>query len=259
MPWTEKMIQSKQEFCENAETKQLQLRNTVSELFRQKGYEGEYPDFHKRVWTRGFTLRESHGAPYLIFPLQRAFVTAHCESVTDGQKDGLQVCFGTDRSGAASTPDQCREDSCGRRLYCETVLWAEAPEDDWDTGFQKAARNPEQLLWAAMKEAELKSLSREDRKALCQPRRGSVGTYLAFLFFWGLLISVPLTPLGMLLLSLLRRLPLSGGFQREIRGISWNTVQLVTVALTMLAGVVKAAVIPRKREPKQRNKSDKNL
>lgn len=132
------------------------LRLEITELLDAQGYSGTYPDFVKRGEVRGLRLEESRGEPYFICNEKNAVFRIHC---TEHWFDGELMLFfqcGTEllREGeAAGDLHSCRFDAKGRRFFHTVLFEAEYSED------------LTLHVNAAVKKAELRKLSKAERKA----------------------------------------------------------------------------------------------
>lgn len=222
------------------------LRQRTEALFRETGWLGCWPVFSKRIITRGFTLRESHGEPLVILPLQRANVTALCRR----DSGGVVVEFATDRTGGNASPGDCVDREGGGVLYTCGVL-TDVSDNSWETDWDG---DLERGLRAAIKEAELQPMTRGERALLLQRHRTSLGTFLLFLFFGSIFLAMPLTLAAVLAEDLMHLILSAAGLTALFSRMGWNTIHLVLTILFMLLGFLKAAYytdLPRSETPER--------
>lgn len=132
------------------------MRAEIGRLLAEQGYTGMYPNFVKQGEIRGLRLEECRGEPYFICNEKSAVFRIHC---TEHWFDGELMLFfqcGTEllRDGEeAGDIHACRFDAKGRRFF-HTVMYEAEYSDDLALHVN-----------AAVKKAELRKLSKAERKA----------------------------------------------------------------------------------------------
>lgn len=128
-----------------------ETRKQIQTLMQSHGYAGSYPGFFKEGAIPGIRLAESYDTTYFIGPEKHVVYHIHCtENWAD---DHLRVDFlcGTQLLRKDEAPGDCfccLFNAKGRRLYRE----------------YRGTDNLEQSVRIAVKKAELKRLSKEERK-----------------------------------------------------------------------------------------------
>ena len=141
-----------------------EIRRRVTDTLREAGYEGEWPDFRKIGPTRGIRLAESYGQTYFVGMEKRVESRIRCEECPWGAEEGVLEFW----SGAALLkPGEETEDifSClfnakGRRLF-KVTRWPV-------TSSVENRTPPEFQATVAAKRAEVKRLTKEERRAVKQ-------------------------------------------------------------------------------------------
>lgn len=182
-------------------------RSKIQQLMESHGYAGTYPDFVKTGPMKGIHLEESYGLTYFIGMEKRVQYRIHCSETFD-EDDGLlgvQFLCGTAILKKGETVEDiyaCMFNAKGRRLI-HTVFYDVPLVES-----EELNSEPDDLelrVRIAVKRAELKKLTKEERKGYWNPGSGC-GTFLGLFVVAGGMFSILFTPMmmlyGMLMLAL---------------------------------------------------------
>ena len=174
------------------------VRKQVQTLMEANGYEGAYPDFVKTGKISGLRMARSYGKDYLIALEKQVVFRVHLtETAYTPETLHLQTLSGTAllKTGeAAEDIYACLFRANGRRIFRAESFSLSPEEPDAE---ELALR-----LGVAVKRAELRRLTKEERKRVStKPPFSGLWTFLFFLLFGGGLFSLLLNT-GMLLLAI---------------------------------------------------------
>lgn len=131
-------------------------RTDIQKLMESHGYSGQYPDFIKKGSLHGVHLAESYDESYFVGAKKNAVYHIHCNEESDMQCLNIEFVCGTEFLKKGETPGDiysCMFNAKGRRL-CQTVCY------DSNISLERKAN-------IAVKKAEIKNLTKEERKESC--------------------------------------------------------------------------------------------
>lgn len=182
-----------------------ELRESIQCFMEKQGYSGTYPDFQKRGAVPGFHLAESYGLSYFIFREKNAVFHIHCvESREVENKPGVHFLCGTEflrKDDSVGDIYSCLFNTKGRRLFCWVRDYRMINDPD-------AQYSPEDVLRfaeIAVKKAELKKLTKEERKLYHNGIIPGWGLFWWWLLLGGGMFGIFMT-LGMMLLAVIAAL-----------------------------------------------------
>lgn len=157
-----------------------ETRVKIQSLMENHGYKGEYPDFVKQGYVKSSHFVNSCGDSYFVNKKKNAVFHIHC--IESFHEEGLVVEFlcGTEMLAKDKTMGDiysCSFNSVGNTFFT-TVNY----ESDYvDESGEAQSQNLETRVQIAVKKAELKKLSKEERKEI--GNNFSLGTVLDILLF----------------------------------------------------------------------------
>lgn len=131
------------------------IRARVDRTMKELGYSGTYPDYCRTGQVRGIRAEESHDEIWFVVNEKQAVFHVHCTEMYLFGELSLWFGCGTELLKDGQTPGDlhhCRFDNRGR-TFCHVVVCME-PEGEM----------LEKTAVVAAKKAELRRLSREERK-----------------------------------------------------------------------------------------------
>lgn len=170
------------------EPENIRIRKNISDTLYKAGYEGVYPDFRKTGELKGVHLTQSHDTAYFVGHEKNVLYMVHCDEMCS---DGEPVIIF--RSGTIIMKDGF--DSNNADIYSSMFRnggYHISNSFSCCTGIEDVS----QAAAIAVKRAELKNLTRKERKAACVDKN-----FLSFLpvgMLMGLLFGV-LWTLGMMI------------------------------------------------------------
>jgi hypothetical protein len=153
----------------------------------ERGYSGTYPDFYKTGEVKGLRMVERQGVDYFVCGEKRAVFHIHCQELI-GQRIQLMLYCGTQLLRKDQQPGDilsCMFDTRGRTFA--KMLLCEVEESG----------RLETVAPIADKLAQLKKLTREERKELHERKISSLALFLGFLILGGFAFAVLCVPLFM--------------------------------------------------------------
>ena len=157
-----------------------ETRAKIQSLMENHGYKGEYPDFVKQGSVKGSPFVNSYGDGYFVNKKKNAVFHIHCTE--SFHEEGLAVEFlcGTEMLDKDETMGDIY--SCSFISKGNTFFTTVNYESDYvDESGEAQSQNLETRVQIAVKKAELKKLSKEERKEIGY--NFSLGTVLAILLF----------------------------------------------------------------------------
>ncbi len=157
------------------------IRSEITSLMHKNGYVGNYPDFSKVTDLKSIRTADCHGEPFTIFNERNAKLYIHCiEDVTVKGRICITFLTGTalNRKEVKTTDAfSCMFYKRGK-IFNNSVTW-----DDCED----AEKTLEQIVNIALKKAELKKLTKEERKLSSTFGNGCLPLYFGMgLAFGGL-------------------------------------------------------------------------
>lgn len=160
------------------------LRTEITSLMHQNGYIGNYPDFSKVADLKSIRTADCHGEPFTIFNEKNAKLYIHCiEDVTVTGKISILFLTGT----ALNKKDVNTIDaySClfykRGKMFNNSVSWNDFNESEFSI---------QQIVNIALKKAELKKLTKEERKADISLGNGCLPLFLGMGIAFGGLFTI---------------------------------------------------------------------
>lgn len=162
-----------------------ETRATVQQLMERHGYTGTYPDFEKRNCLRGLHLVQSYDMLYFVCNERRTLHRVRCFEAIDDDDFCIHFLCGTALLRKQDDPGDifsCLFNANGRQLFQQTK-------------HDSARDNIEQSVSVAVKKAELRRLTKQERdryNAAPSPRPLLALFFFIFLFggfFFGLLFT----------------------------------------------------------------------
>ncbi len=158
-----------------AEKSLEKIRKDIEKQFLRKGYSGTYPDFYKIGNMKGLRLAHSYGMSYFAGFKRRVKYFIHCsESGFLSETVSLTLVSGTDltKDGKCKDIYSCMFNDNGKRLNDTTWFIVDGHELDMCTDI-------------AIKRAELKPLSKEERKKEYGNSVTAISEFISILLFGG--------------------------------------------------------------------------
>lgn len=174
------------------------VRRRISRRMKALGYVGTYPHFTRTGPIRGIHLAESKNQSYFVYREKKADFHIHCYEECSEEGMLIQFVSGTVIPRKDVEPSDfysCFFDGKGSRYVRTLTCWI-----PFDNRLDQAAAPLETYVDAAAKRAELRRLTKQERKLLNNLRFWPV--FLSFLVIGGGMFSL-LFNLGMLLLCCL--------------------------------------------------------
>lgn len=160
------------------------LRTEITSLMHQNGYIGNYPDFSKVTDLKSIRTADCHGEPFTIFNEKNAKLYIRCiEDVSATGKISILFLTGT----ALNKKDVKTIDaySClfykKGKLFNNSVSWNDSDESEFSI---------QQIVNIAFKKAELKTLTKEERKADVSLGNGCLPLFLVMGVAFGGLFTI---------------------------------------------------------------------
>lgn len=239
----EKVLNSQTEYPNKAEVccpvdVLSKTREDIQKLMEKHGFCGTYPDFIKIGQIKGLHLEESYNVPYFIGMEKNTVSRIHCfESLAEEGYFEVQFLCGTAllRKGE-SVEDvySCLFNAKGRRFFRTVHYYAPVCQEYDDSD------DIEQSVNIAVKKAELKKLTKEERKEYYGKSVVNLGLILTVLLVVGGLFGIIMT-LGFLIIEVLAVL-LSGRIDIIVQLIldtPWWAVFLFTwLAFVLIMGII---------------------
>lgn len=221
-------------FEENAVDKNI-LNNTRAEIQRlmeDKGYNGSYPDFYKSGKSRGIRLAYSYCKSYFVGFEKNAKYHIHCDEDTYSHSLSISFLCGTallKKNETSADAYSCTFDACGRRFY-KTVSYT-VPfdnEDDEIGSDNDTLYDLESAVNIATKKAELKKLSRAEKRSMNVPRASFSEFLIAFMVFGGL-FAIMMTAAMMLIAVLITALfGLASAIPEMLSEVPWILIFIIS-------------------------------
>lgn len=189
---------SQAELC--CDTKRLsETRGEIQRLMQAEGYSGTYPDFFKKGSVKRVHLAESYNMDYFVGAEKNVVFCVHCTEETFDGNLSVEFLCGTELLKKNETEGDiysCTFDAKGRRFFT-TVSYNSAVEES-----SEAQDSLEQKVKIAAKRAELKRLTKEERKAIYGFDMPYFRLFAAIFIFAGGLFGIFMT-LGLMLMAVL--------------------------------------------------------
>ncbi len=176
-----------------------ETRKNIQNLMEHYGYSGKYPDFIKKGSTDKIHLAESYNTTYFVGHEKNVIYHIHCTEEYFNEHLMIQFVCGTELLRKGESPGDiysCLFNAKGRRFFktlsYESGYINEKGEEDTD--------DLEKRVQIAVKKAELKKLTKEERKEI-----GDVNIKLIFFFVFilmGGLFSIFMT-VGLMLFGII--------------------------------------------------------
>lgn len=160
--------------------KLVEIRKQVTRIMEERGYSGTYPDFYKTGEVKGLRMVERQGVDYFVCGEKRAVFHIHCQELI-GQRIQLMLYCGTQLLRKDQQPGDilsCMFDTRGRTFAKMLLCEVEEPG------------RLETVPPIADKLAQLKKLTREERKELHERKVSSLALFLGFLILGGFAFAV---------------------------------------------------------------------
>ncbi|MGN0493295.1 MAG: hypothetical protein ACI4F7_06565, partial [Acutalibacteraceae bacterium] len=176
-----------------------ETRGEIQRLMEAEGYSGTYPDFHKKGSIKGVRLAESYNMDYLVGAEKNAVFRVHCTEEAFNGNLSVELLCGSEllkKNEAEGDIYSCTFDARGRRFFT-TVSYNSGVEED-----SEIQDSLGQKVKIAAKRAELKRLTKEERKALYGFDMPYLRIFAAIFIFAGGLFGIFMT-LGLMLMAVL--------------------------------------------------------
>lgn len=185
-------------FCSN---ERKELSKKIERLLTERGYTGEYPDFYKKGAIKGIRLANSYNETFLITGEKNVEFYIHCDE--DSYENTLSVQF---LCGTAllrkneETEDiySCTFNAKGKRIF-NTVTYTQNFDS---THALEADYTVETATEIAAKKAELKKLSKKEKRSQFHDPSALIAEFFSILIFMGGLFAIGMT-LAMALISVI--------------------------------------------------------
>lgn len=195
-------------------------RNAVTDIFRENGYEGEYPDFYKKVNSSKVSLNSSYSVSY--FAGGKKKTEYHIKCVEYSLNGELTIEFICSRgflrkkdknSFAIADAYSCTFNSSGKSFF--DVLLAYFPKSEDEEGLFKTP-DVREFAQVAVKKAEHKRLSKEEREnyhfQTQAPFSHKLIAFIMIFLFTGILFGIFMT-LGFMLIEVVLGFIVTGSFE----------------------------------------------
>ncbi|MGN1127218.1 MAG: hypothetical protein ACI4RI_07230, partial [Ruminococcus sp.] len=152
-----------------------ETRAKIQSLMENHGYMGEYPDFVKQGSVKGSPFVNSYGDGYFVNKKKIAVFHIHCTEIFHGEDLVVEFLCGTemlDKDETMGDIYSCLFNSKGNTFFT-TVNYE---SDYFDESGEAQSQNLETRVQIAVKKAELKKLSKEERK--------EIGIILVWVLLW---------------------------------------------------------------------------
>ena len=140
-----------------------EIRSNIQKLLEQHGYIGTYPDFVKKGTMPGIHLAESYDMTYWVGMEKNVVSHIHCTEVFFNEHLMIEFLCGTAllrKNELSEDIYSCLFDAKGRRYFERVTYEHEYMEEDGTI----ASDNLELIVNIAVKKAELKKLTKSERK-----------------------------------------------------------------------------------------------
>ncbi len=190
-----------------------EYRKTVDKVMHSHGYSGSYPDYMKKDRTHGIVTANSYGLSYFISNEKNVVRRIHCvESYADDKRINVEFLCGSAFLKKNEKPEDtdinyCMFDSKGRTLF--TIL----RYDDTETTLEEAAE-------IAVKRAEQKKLTKQERKAVAKFDVPPLFTFLVWFLLGGGIFSILFT-LFIFIITLVTALVAGEPVGEMLKDIPW--------------------------------------
>lgn len=181
------------------------IRNTIQKRMEGHGYSGDYPDFYKKGSINGLHVERSYGLTYFVFREKNVMFRVHFVESKLENHFCLEINIGTAMLKNGETVNsiyECSFNAKGKRLFHQTTQYKFRYEPVYRTVTDIATGSSlETVIDAAVKRAELKKFTKEERKAYSEFGNGillNIGVAL----FSGLFFAVFMT-FGFMLIAFL--------------------------------------------------------
>ena len=200
-----------------------EYRKTVDKVMHSHGYSGSYPDYMKKDRTHGIVTANSYGLSYFISNEKNVVRRIHCvESYADDERINVEFLCGSAFLKKGEKPEDtdihyCMFDSKGKTLF------AILRYDDTETALEEAAK-------IAVKRAEQKKLTKQERKAVAKFDVPPLFTFLLWFLLGGGIFSILFT-LFVFIVTLITALASGEPAGEMLKDIPW----LFTIGFTWIA------------------------
>lgn len=175
----------------------VKKRAEAEKELRAHGYSGTYPDFEKEGEMRGVHLASSYGKTYFVGMKKRVKYLIHCCECFDGDSGYINYFCGTALSRKNERSEDidiysCLFNASGKRLFRQSNTPYDIKEEN---------AKPALDVSIAVKRAECKPLSKEEKKHCFGDYVPGLGTFFGFLIVAGCLFAAAMT-LGMAIIAI---------------------------------------------------------
>ena len=181
------------------------IRKTIQKRMEGHGYSGDYPDFYKKGSINGLHVERSYGLTYFVFREKNVMFRVHFVEDEVDNHLALEINIGTAMLKNGETVNniyECSFDAKGKRLFHQTTQYEFRYEPIYRTVTDVATGSSiETIVDAAVKRAELKRFTKEERKAYSEIGNGIL-LNIDIALFGGLFFAVFMT-LGFMLIAFL--------------------------------------------------------
>lgn len=152
------------------------IRKTIQKRMEGHGYSGEYPDFYKEGSINGLHIEYSYGLTYFVCREKNVMFRVHFVEYEVDNHLALEINIGTAMLKNGETVNniyECSFNAKGKRLFHQTTQYEFRYEPIYRTVTDVATRSSiETIVDAAVKRAELKRFTKEERKAYSEIGNG---------------------------------------------------------------------------------------
>lgn len=159
-----------------------QVRKKIQQLMEANGYSGTYPDFIKTGSLKGIRTVNSYNSPFTVGFEKNVVSHIHCAEQLLEQEISINIVCGTELLKEYENPGDifsCMFAAEGRRLF-STITF-----NVFD-GEKSFINKADTIFAAAIKKAELRKLTRQERKEFNKTTPSLVAVFLFCLFALGL-------------------------------------------------------------------------
>ena len=173
-------------------------RAKIQALMESHGYSGKYPDFVKCGSVRNFTLAQSYDISYFVTGGKNAVYHIHCNEEEFCDHLRIEFLCGVElirKNEEAGDIYSCLFNSKGRSFYQSVYYECGYTDDDGEI----KSDNLESRVQIAVKRAELKKLTKDERREIEVELLPIWKLFLLFFILMGGLFAIIMTPTFMLI------------------------------------------------------------
>lgn len=186
------------EFADSCPTDMLDnIRNEIESKLHENGYNGSYPDFVKTGKLNGIHMVQSYDVDYIVGFEKNAANHIHCNELysENGVKIEFLCGFERLRDNEPSDIYSCMFNSKGKKFFQSFFV-----DIDMNSDAEEQRQTVDKFTQIAIKKAELKRLTKEERKAANTYAYSDLSVFLSVFIIMGGLFGIFMT-LGFMLIE----------------------------------------------------------